>query len=58
MNSLKNEKAKKEYEQYVNEITPKHNLPLQMGKAFVVDAALDCVCWARQFSISARTCFP
>ncbi len=36
MNNLKNEKAKKEYEQYVNEITPKHSLPLQMGKAFVV----------------------
>ena len=42
MNSLKNEKAKKEYEQYVNEITPKHNLPLQMGKAFVV-GGLICV---------------
>lgn len=36
MNNLKNEKAKKEYEQYVNEITPKHSLPLQIGKAFVV----------------------
>ena len=40
MNSLKNEKAKKEYEQYVNEVTPKHNLPLQMGKAFVVGGLL------------------
>ncbi len=42
MNSLKSEKAKKEYEQYVNEITPKHSLPLQMGKAFVV-GGLICV---------------
>lgn len=39
---MQNEKAKKEYEQYVNEITPKHNLPLQMGKAFVV-GGLICV---------------
>lgn len=35
MNSTQNERAKKEYEQYVSEITPKHSLPLQMGKAFV-----------------------
>ena len=40
MNSLKNEKAKKEYEQYVNEITPKHSLPLQMGKAFLVGGVI------------------
>lgn len=42
MNSTQNEKAKKEYEQYVNEVTPKHSLPLQMGKAFVV-GGLICV---------------
>lgn len=40
MNGTQNEKAKKEYEQYVNEITPKHNLFLQMGKAFVTGGTI------------------
>lgn len=42
MQSLKSEKSKKEYEQYVNEITPRHNLLLQMAKAFGV-GGLICV---------------
>lgn len=34
MQSLKSEHAKKEYEQFVKEVTPKHNLGLNMAKAF------------------------
>lgn len=42
MGSIKNEEKKKEYEQFVNQITPKKNLAVQMGKAFVV-GGLICV---------------
>ena len=36
MESLHSEEKKKEYEQYVNQVTPKTNLPLDMAKAFIV----------------------
>ena len=36
MGSIKDEDKKKEYEQYVNQVTPKNNLFVQMIKAFVV----------------------
>lgn len=42
MGSIKNEDKKKEYEQYVNQVTPKKNLFLQMLKAFIV-GGLICV---------------
>ena len=42
MQSLKSECAKKEYEQFVKEVTPKQNLFLNMAKAFVV-GGLICV---------------
>ena len=42
MGSIKNEDKKKEYEQYVNQITPKNNLFVQMLKAFVI-GGLICV---------------
>lgn len=42
MGSIKNEDKIKEYEQYVNQITPKNNLPVQMLKAFVI-GGLICV---------------
>lgn len=42
MGSIKNEDKKKEYEQYVNQITPKNNLFIQMLKAFVI-GGLICV---------------
>lgn len=42
MGSIKDEDKKQEYEQYVNQITPKKNLFLQMLKAFVV-GGLICV---------------
>ena len=35
MQSLKSERAKKEYEQFVKEVTPKQKLFPNMGKAFV-----------------------
>lgn len=42
MGSIKNEDKIKEYEQYVNRITPKNNLLVQMLKAFVI-GGLICV---------------
>ena len=42
MQSLKSERAKKEYEQFVKEVTPKQRLFPNMGKAFVV-GGLICV---------------
>ena len=36
MQSLKSERAKKEYEQFVKEVTPKQNLFCNMAKAFIV----------------------
>lgn len=42
MGSIKNEDKKKEYEQYVNQVTPKKNLFFQMLKAFIV-GGLICV---------------
>ena len=43
MQSLKSERAKKEYEQFVKEVTPKQNLFCNMAKAFIV-GGLICVC--------------
>ena len=42
MQSLKSERAKKEYEQFVKEVTPKQNLFRNMAKAFIV-GGLICV---------------
>lgn len=36
MVDIAKEKKKKEYEKYVKEVTPTHNLPLNMAKAFLV----------------------
>lgn len=36
MDGLMDEKEKKEYQEYVKQVTPTHNLGLQMGKAFIV----------------------
>ena len=33
---MMDEKSKKEYQEYVKQVTPTHNLWLQMAKAFVV----------------------
>lgn len=41
MNKI-NEEQKKEYEKYVKDITPTHNLPLEMAKAFLT-GGLICV---------------
>ena len=51
MQSLKNERAKKEYEQFVKEVTPKQNLFCNMAKAFIV-GGLICVVGKTQFSLS------
>lgn len=40
MGSIKDEEKKKEYEQYVSQVTPKRSLLLQMGKAFLVGGAI------------------
>ena len=42
MQSLKSERAKKEYERFVKEVTPKQNLFCNMAKAFIV-GGLICV---------------
>ena len=36
MTKEEKEQKAKEYEQYVSKVTPKHSLPLNMGKAFLV----------------------
>lgn len=38
-----NEQQKQEYGKYVKEITPTHNLGLQMAKAFVVGGVICCI---------------
>lgn len=38
-----NEKDKKQYNQYVDSVTPKHNLFLQMAKAFLTGGIICCV---------------
>lgn len=43
------EQQKQEYEQYVKEITPTHNLWLQMGKAFLTGGA---ICVLGQFILN------
>lgn len=42
MGSIKNDDKKKEYEQYVDQVTPKKNLFIQMLKAFII-GGLICV---------------
>lgn len=37
------EKQKQEYGEYVKQVTPTHNLGLQMGKAFVMGGSICCV---------------
>ena len=37
------EQKEKEYQEYVEQISPKTNLPLQMAKAFVTGGAICCV---------------
>ena len=49
MESLHNEDKKKEYEQYVNQVTPKQNLPLNLLKAFVVGGL---ICTLGQFILN------
>lgn len=41
--SVKSEQQKQEYEKYVKEITPTHNLWAQMGKAFVTGGIICCI---------------
>lgn len=43
------EQKKQEYEQYVKEVTPTHNLWLQMGKAFIVGGI---ICLIGQFILN------
>lgn len=37
------EQQQKEYEKYIKEVTPTHNLPLQMVKAFVTGGIICCI---------------
>ena len=46
------EQKKQEYEQYVKEVTPTHNLWLQMGKAFIVGGI---ICLIGQFILNYAT---
>lgn len=46
------EEKKQEYEQYVKEVTPTHNLWLQMGKAFIVGGI---ICVIGQFILNYAT---
>ena len=50
MENPQSEEKKKEYEQYVNQVTPKQNLPVNMLKAFVVGGL---ICVLGQFIINA-----
>lgn len=43
MDGTNKEKAQQEYEQYVKEVTPTHNLWLQMAKAFVTGGIICCI---------------
>ena len=38
-----NEKDKKQYNQYVDSVTPKHNLFLQMAEAFLTGGIICCI---------------
>ncbi len=44
-----NEEQKNEYQEYVKQVTPTHNLPLEMGKAFFTGG---CICVVGQFIIN------
>lgn len=46
------EQKKQEYEQYVKEVTPTHNLWLQMGKAFIMGGI---ICLIGQFILNYAT---
>ena len=35
-----NEEQKQQYNEYVKQVTPTHNLPLEMGKAFVTGGVI------------------
>ena len=52
MQSLKSERAKKEYEQFVKEVTPKQKLFPNMGKAFVVGGLICVRIGKTQFSLN------
>ena len=41
--SQEQQKQQKEYQQYVKEVTPTHDLPLQMLKAFVTGGIICCI---------------
>ena len=47
-----NKKSAKEYEKYVNSVTPKHNIWCQMGKAFLVGGL---ICVLGQFIVNTAT---
>ncbi len=40
MKNLNSEKKKKQYEEYVSRVTPKHSLPVNMMRAFLVGGAI------------------
>ena len=40
MENLSSEEKKKQYEAYVNQVTPKHSLPMNMLKAFLVGGTI------------------
>ena len=42
-NNQEQQKQQKEYEQYVKEVTPTHNLGLQMLKAFITGGIICCI---------------
>ena len=43
MEEESSKKQQKEYEQYVKEVTPTHNLALQMLKAFLTGGIICCI---------------
>ncbi len=40
MKNLSTEDKKKQFEEYVNQVTPKHSLPVNMGRAFLVGGSI------------------
>lgn len=40
---MASEQKKKEYQEYVQQTSPKTNLPLQMGKAFIMGGVICCI---------------
>ena len=40
MKNLNSEKKKKQYEEYVSRVTPKHSLPVNMMRAFLVGGGI------------------